>query len=68
MRSFYEAWSMLEPNSAIRIAELPKDAETAGLVLQASEMRDSAIQIAEIRQLELTNLPNFPLAEFLTGS
>lgn len=24
MRSFYEAWSMLEPNSAIQIAELPK--------------------------------------------
>ena len=59
---------MLEPNSAIRIAELPKDAETAGLVSQTSEMGDSAIQIAEIRQLELTNLPDFPLAEFLTGS
>ena len=66
MRSFYEAWSMLEPNSAIQIAELPKGAETAGLVSQASEMGDSAIQIAEIRQLELTNLPNFPLAEFLS--
>ena len=59
---------MLDPNSAIRIVELPKGAETAGLVLQTSEMRDSAIQIAEIRQLELANLPNFPLAEFLTGS
>ena len=55
---------MLESNSAIRIAELSKDAETAGLVLQTSEMGDPAIQIAEIRQLELTNLPNFPLAEF----
>ena len=57
---------MLEPNSAIQIAELPKDAETAGLESQTSEMGDSAIQIAEIRQLELTNLPNFPLAEFLS--
>ena len=66
MRSFYEAWSMLEPNSAIQIAELPKDTETAGLVAQTGEMGDSAIQIAEIRQLELTNLPNFPLAEFLS--
>ena len=27
MRSFYEAWSMLEPNSAIQIAELPKSGE-----------------------------------------
>ena len=57
---------MLEPNSAIQIAELPKDTETAGLVAQTSETGDSAIQIAEIRQLELTNLPNFPLAEFLS--
>ena len=49
---------MLEPNSAIRIAELPKDAETAGLVSQTSEIGDPAIQVAEFRQLELTNLPN----------
>ena len=49
---------MLESNSAIRIAELSKDAETAGLVSQTSEMGDPAIQVAEFRQLELTNLPN----------
>ena len=66
MRAFYEAWNMLEPNSPIQIGELSKGAETAGLVAQTSEMGDSAIQIAEIRQLELTNLPNFPLAEFLS--
>jgi len=49
---------MLEPNSAIRIAELSKDGETAGLVSQTSEMGDPAIQVAEFRQLELTKLPN----------
>lgn len=66
MRSFYEAWSMLEPNSAIQIAELPNGDETACSVTKTCEIGGSAIQIAEIRQLELTNLPNFPLAEFLS--
>ena len=56
MRTFYEAWNMLESNSAIRIAELPEDANSD----------KSAIQIAEIRQLQLTNLPDFPIAEFLS--
>ena len=66
MRSFYEAWSMLEPNSAIQIAELPKSAETDGFAAQTSEIGDSAIQIAEIRQLQLANLPDFPIVEFLS--
>ena len=56
MRSFYEAWNMLESNSAIPIAELSEDEQND----------NSAIQIAEIRQLQLTNLPEFPIAEFLS--
>ena len=36
MRSFYEAWNMLEPNSAIQIAELPKGDEMAGSAQGAS--------------------------------
>ncbi len=51
MRSFYEAWSMLEPNSAIQIAELPKDTETAGLVAQTGEW--------EIRQFRLPKFANW---------
>lgn len=70
MRAFYEAWNMLEPNSPIQIGELPKRTETDGLPAKIGGLevdgRNSPIQIAEIRQLELTNLPNFPLAEFLS--
>lgn len=56
MRAFYEAWNMLEPNSAIPIAELSSSAKES----------DSAIQIAEIRQLQLANLPDFPIVAFLS--
>ena len=70
MRAFYEAWNMLEPNSPIQIGELPKGAEIGGLMVKTGGLEadygSSAIQIAEIRQLELTNVPNFPLAEFLS--
>ena len=70
MRAFYEAWNMLEPNSPIQIGELSKGAEIGGMMAKTGGLEadygSSAIQIAEIRQLELTNLPNFPLAEFLS--
>ena len=70
MRAFYEAWNMLEPNSPIQIGELSKSAEIGGMMAKTGGLEadygSSAIQIAEIRQLELTNLPNFPLAEFLS--
>lgn len=70
MRAFYEAWNMLEPNSPIQIGELSKGDGTNGLSAKTGGLEtdggNSAIQIAEIRQLELTNLPNFPLAEFLS--
>ena len=56
MRLFYEAWNMIESNSPIRIGELSDDTNNG----------KTAIQIAEIRQLQLTNLPDFPIAEFLS--
>ena len=56
MRLFYEAWNILESNSPIRIGELRESADSG----------NSAIQVAEIRQLQLTNLPDFPIAEFLS--
>ena len=56
MRVFYEAWEMIEPNSPIRIGELASSTKES----------DSAIQIAEIRQLQLANLPDFPIVAFLS--
>ena len=64
MRSFYEAWSQLEGNSAI---------------INAKTETDSAITIAELQEpaenerdtilkLQLANYPNFPLVEFLSIS
>lgn len=64
MRIFYEAWQMIEHNSPIAIGELEgsiskSDGETAELVNNQNDV---------IRQLRLANLPNFPLAEFLSIS
>jgi len=64
MRIFYEAWQMIEPNSPIAIGELEgstfeSDKETAELIDNQGDV---------ICQLQLANLPNFPLAEFLSIS
>ena len=64
MRLFYEAWYMIEPNSPITIGELNE--KTTEYVKETAEQVDS--QINTIRQLQLANLPNFPLAEFLSIS
>lgn len=61
MRTFYEAWITLEPNSAIAIAELEQ--KTAITIAELPERADNEQNI--IRQLRLTNLPDFPLTEFL---
>lgn len=64
MRTFYEEWSMLEPNSAITIAEM---ADKSAIAI--AEMPDLSDNEADtIRQLQLANLPDFPLAEFLSIS
>ncbi len=64
MRIFYEAWQMIEPNSPIEIGEL--EDRTSELNKKADELIDNQGDI--IRQLRLANLPNFPLAEFLSIS
>ena len=64
MRLFYEAWYMIEPNSPIAIGELNE--KTTEYAKETAEQVDS--QINTIRQLQLANLPNFPLAEFLSIS
>lgn len=56
MRLFYEAWNMLESNSPITTGEI-------GKVLQVDENECSTI-----RQLQLANLPDFPIIEFLSIS
>ena len=61
MRIFYEAWCMIEPNSPIGIGEL--SGETSETVEKPNESIDS--QVDKIRQLQLANFPDFPLAEFL---
>lgn len=75
MRTFYEAWIMLESNSSvatdksqsktpIAIGELEQKPAIA--IAELSEPTDN--EQNTIRQLRLTNLPNFPLTEFLSLS
>ena len=77
MRIFYEGWCMLErPNSAVSTAEFTefntKSSVTTDEMGQA--IVNSAVVTAEfeddreIRQLQLANLPDFPLREFLSIS
>ena len=71
MRTFYEAWYNLEVNSSVQTDELSKGAENGVSQLKTGDLLcedNSAVQIAEIRQLQLANLPKFPLQEFLSIS
>ena len=70
MRTFYEEWRGLEShNSAVQTAEFEKD--TQKIYGETNENSNSAVQTAEfqsesvIRQLQLTNLPDFPIVAFL---
>lgn len=77
MRIFYEGWNMLErPNSAVTTAKFTEinnnsAVETDGI---GKAIVNSAVATAEfeddreIRQLQLANLPDFPLKEFLSIS
>ncbi len=64
MRIFYEAWKSIEPNSPIPIGELADE------ILKSDKETSKSIdnQVNIIRQLQLANLPDFPLAEFLNIS
>lgn len=69
MRIFYEEWRMLDNyNSAVETAEFTQI--NANSSVRTDEMpNNSAVQTAElqteeeIRQLQLTNLPDFPVKE-----
>ncbi len=60
MRLFYEAWYMIEPNSPIAIGEL--SGEVSNIIEDLAEQSDN--QFNTICQLQLANLPDFPLASF----
>ena len=74
MRTFYEEWRMLENyNSAGGTAEFTEiNTESSGRTDEIPT--NSAVQTAElkaddeIRQLQLTNLPDFPVVAFLSIS
>ncbi len=64
MRLFYEAWNSIESNSSVATDEIGSSQSTNG---------DNALQESDndkitIRQLQLTNYAEFPLAEFLSIS
>lgn len=70
MRTFYEEWRGLEShNSAVQTAEFEKD--TQKIYGETNENSNSAVQTAEFQsesvicQLQLTNLPDFPIVAFL---
>lgn len=61
MRAFYETWYDIESNSAVITAEFDKESAIATAELtQHIDNRTNTIH-----QLQLTNVPNFPLSEFL---
>ena len=64
MRLFYEAWNFIESNSPIGIGELTD--KTTIAVEDSSNLCNK--ETDTIRQLQLTNLPDFPLTEFLSIS
>ena len=64
MRLFYEAWNFIESNSPIGIGELTD--KTTITVEDSSNLCNN--ETDTIRQLQLTNLPDFPLTEFLSIS
>ena len=64
MRLFYESWNFIESNSPIGIGELTD--KTTIAVEDSSNLCNN--ETDTIRQLQLTNLPDVPLTEFLSIS
>lgn len=76
MRIFYEVWMMLEHNSFVPTNKLESRSdkmfvatnEITNINTIPSVTTDEFAMDSEIRQLQLVNLPNFPLREFLSIS
>ena len=78
MRTFYEEWRQLENNSSVATDGIqvlpPKSSVATDEITKINTSGNSAVVTAdftddaEIRQLQLANLTNFPLREFLSIS
>ena len=76
MRIFYEEWMMLERNSFVPTNKLESQSEKmfvptneiTKINTKSSVVTDEFAADTEIRQLQLANLPDFPLREFLSIS
>lgn len=76
MRTFYEEWKLLESNSSVTTDEFLKIPANSSVATDEFTNINivSAIKTAEMQgdgeiyQLQLANLPNFPLKEFLSLS
>lgn len=64
MRLFYEAWNSIETNSSVETDEF----SDAQLITDANNIYNAENEPIAIRQLQLTNYVEFPLAEFLSIS
>ena len=76
MRTFYEEWRQLESNSSVVTDEIQMLSSNSSVATdeftqintKSSVATDDFKADSEIRQLQLANLPNFPLREFLSIS
>ena len=76
MRTFYEEWRQLESNSSVTTDEIQQLSSKSSAVTDEFTEINSISGVAtaefeddrEIRQLQLANLPDFPLREFLSIS
>ena len=60
MRRFYEAWDMLDSNSAVAAAEFI----SCNSAVATAELQDIENQIDIFHTLSITNIPNFPVEDF----
>jgi len=76
MRAFYEEWRLLESNSSVTTDEIQLLSSKSSVVTDefteinnnSSVATDEFEEDREIRQLQLVNMPDFPLCEFLSIS
>lgn len=76
MRTFYEEWRQLESNSSVTTDEIQMLSSNSSVATDEFTQINTNSSVAtddfkadrEIRQLQLANLPNFPLREFLSIS
>ena len=76
MRAFYEEWRLLESNSSVTTDEIQLLSSKSSVLTDefteinnnSSVATDEFEEDREIRQLQLVNMPDFPLCEFLSIS